>query len=110
MDTAVVGKQPTHSLVAATDDLKTKVYVGKFWMKESQYGAFLSGELATERTYEGKVFEGYSIIEDRHLMALNMEIQALKEKVKDLESLIPKSEFTKALDNAYDKPLDEVVF
>lgn len=110
MDTAVVGKQPTHSVVASSDDFKKKVYVGKLWLKESVHGTFLSGELATERTYEGKVFEGYSIIEDRHLMALNMEIQALKEKVKDLESLIPKSEFTKALDNAYDKPLDEVVF
>lgn len=110
MDTAIVGKQPTHSLVAASDDFKEKVYVGKFWLKDSQYGPFLSGNMATEREYEGKTFHGYSIIEDRHLMALNMEIKALKEKVKDLESLIPKSEFTKAIDNAYDKPLESPEF
>ena len=103
MDTAVVGKQPTHSLVAATDDLKTKVYVGKFWMKESQYGAFLSGELATERTYEGKTFEGYSIVEDKYL-------QSLFDKIKNLEAQIPKTEMEKALDHAYGKPLENTNF
>lgn len=103
MDTPMVGKQPTHAIVATTDDYKEKITVGKLWLKESTYGNFLSGEMAKESVYEGKTYKGYSIVEDGYL-------NALREKIKNLEAQIPKTELEKAIDNAYEKPLDEVVF
>lgn len=103
MDTPTVGKQPTHAIVATTDDYKEKITVGKLWLKESQYGNFLSGEMSKETIYEGKTYKGYSIVEDGYL-------NALKETIKNLEAQIPKSEFTKAIDNAYDKPLESPIF
>lgn len=103
MDTPMVGKQPTHAIVATTDDYKDKITVGKLWLKESQYGNFLSGEMSKESIYEGKTYKGYSIVEDGYL-------NALKETIKNLEAQIPKSEFTKALDNAYEKPLQNPEF
>lgn len=103
MDTPMVGKMPTHAIVATTDDYKNKITVGKLWLKESEYGNFLSGEMSKESTHEGKTYKGYSIVEDGYL-------NALKETIKNLEAQIPKSEFTKAIEKAYDKPLENQIF
>jgi len=103
MDTAVVGKQPTHAIVASTDDYKDKVTVGKLWLKESTYGNFLSGEMSKASTYEGKEYKGYSVVEDSYL-------QSLFDKIKNLEAQIPKTEMEKAIDHAYDKPLENINF
>ena len=48
-------KMPSHALIAATDDYKTKVTVGKMWLKSGEYGNYLSGQLNAEnRTYKKK--------------------------------------------------------
>jgi hypothetical protein len=48
-------KMPSHSIIAATDDYKEKVSVGKLWLKTGEWGNYLSGELNKEnRTYQKK--------------------------------------------------------
>jgi hypothetical protein len=48
-------KMPSHSIIAATDDYKEKVNVGKLWLKAGEWGYYLSGELNKEnRTYQKK--------------------------------------------------------
>lgn len=103
MDTPIAGNQPTHAMIAATADFKDKKTVGKLWLKVGEFGNFLSGELASKREYEGKVFQGYSIVEDNYL-------QSLVEKIRSLEVQIPKTDFENAIDSAYDKPLEQVDF
>lgn len=95
-------KTPTHALKVTLEGSKPLI-VGKLWTKTGEYGKFLSGVMANEFKGEKGTFPGYCIVEDKY-------IQSLEEKIKNLEAQIPKSELTKALDNAYDKPLDEVVF
>jgi len=95
-------KTPTHVMKVALEGSKP-VIVGKLWTKTGQYGKFLSGVMANEFKGEKGTFPGYCIVEDKY-------IQALEDKIRLLESKIPKDDFTKAIDNAYDQPLDEVVF
>lgn len=59
--------------------------------------------MANEFKGEKGTFPGYCIVEDKY-------IEALEEKVRLLEAQIPKSEFTKAIENAYDKPLQSQEF
>lgn len=103
MDTPAIGKMPSHSIIAATSDYKEKATVGALWLKTGDFGNFLSGELKGEYEKDGKVFPGYCIVEDGY-------INGLLEKIRQFEAKIPKDDFTKALDNAYGQPLDEVVF
>jgi len=103
MDTPIVGKMPSHAIIAATSDYKEKATVGALWLKTGDFGNFLSGELKNEGMKDDKKYPGYSIVEDSYL-------QLLQDKIKNLEALIPKSEFTKAIDNAYEKPLEHPIF
>jgi len=103
MDTAVVGKMPTHAVIASTPDFKNKVTVGALWLKEGEFGMFLSGELKNETIKDDKKYPGYSIVEDSYL-------QLLQDKIKNLEAQIPKSGFDKAIDSAYEKPLQDPIF
>lgn len=95
-------KTPTHAIKVALEGSKS-IIVGKLWTKTGQYGKFLSGVMANEFKGEKGTFPGYCIVEDKY-------IQSLEDKIRLLESKIPKNELEKAIDNAYDKPLDEVVF
>lgn len=95
-------KTPTHVMKVALEGSKPLI-VGKLWTKTGQYGKFLSGVMANEFKGEKGIFPGYCIVEDKY-------ITALEEKIKNLEAQIPKSEFTKVIDNAYDKPLEDVIF
>lgn len=95
-------KTPTHALKVTLEGSKPLI-VGKLWTKTGEYGKFLSGVMSNEFKGEKGTFPGYCIVEDRY-------IQDLEEKVRLLEAQIPKSEFTKALDNAYDKPLENPIF
>lgn len=104
MDTAEVGKMPTHAIIAATSDYKTKATVGALWAKEGQYGKFLSGELKNKVEKDGKTFPGYSIVEDSYLAELEHKLKFYAERIKDLESQIPpkeKTEFEKKIDEVY---------
>lgn len=56
------GKKPSHSLVASDDKYENKTMVGKLWTKTGTYGKFLSGQLDSNRTYEGKEYKGYVLI------------------------------------------------
>ncbi len=103
MDTAVVGKMPTHAVIASTPDFKNKVTVGALWLKEGEFGMFLSGELKNETIKDDKKYPGYSIVEDSYL-------QLLQDKIKNLEAQIPKSGFDKAIDSAYEKPLQDPLY
>lgn len=94
-------KTPTHAIKVTLEGSKPLI-VGKLWTKVGQYGKFLSGLMANEFKGEKGTFPGYCIVEDKY-------IEALEEKVRILESQIPKSEFTKAIDNAYDKPLENPI-
>lgn len=95
-------KTPTHALKVTLEGSKPLI-VGKLWTKTGEYGKFLSGVMANEFNGEKYIFPGYCIVEDKY-------ITALEEKIKNLEAQIPKSEFTKAIDNAYDKPLESPEF
>lgn len=95
-------KTPTHALKVALEGSKPLI-VGKLWTKTGEYGKFLSGVMANEFKGEKGTFPGYCIVEDKY-------ITALEEKIKNLEAQIPKTELEKAIDHAYEKPLEEVVF
>lgn len=70
-DTPEVGsKKPTHNLVASNDKYENKTIIGKLWVKEGQYGKFLSGELSKARTYEGKEYDGYVILTQKEYDSL----------------------------------------
>ena len=103
MDTPVVGKMPSHAIIAATADYKEKATVGALWLKTGDYGNFLSGELKSKGEKDGKVFPGYCIVEDGY-------VNGLLEKIRQFEAKIPKNELEKAIDSAYEKPLEEVEF
>lgn len=95
-------RTPTHAIKVTLEGSKSLI-IGKLWTKTGQYGKFLSGVMANEFKGEKGTFPGYCIVEDKY-------IQNLEEKVRLLEAQIPKSEFTKALDNAYEKPLENPDF
>ena len=95
-------KTPTHVMKVALEGSKPLI-VGKLWTKTGQYGKFLSGVMANEFKGEKGTFPGYCIVEDKY-------VQALEDKIKNLEAQIPKTEMENALDHAYSKPLDEVTF
>ena len=96
-------KTPTHALKVMGLEGSKPLVVGKLWTKTGQYGKFLSGVMANEFKGDKGTFPGYCIVEDKY-------IERLEDKIKNLEAQIPKSEFTKALDNAYEKPLENPIF
>ena len=105
-----------------TKEAPNYIVIGKGWLKKDKNdNTYTSIALETDRSYETKAkqdgtpsktvhVDGWVLVKTKDLKEIEAIIHKLKEKVKDLESLIPKDEFTKAIDQAYDKPLDEVVF
>lgn len=44
----VDSKQPSHAIIASTSDFKEKIIAGKLWMREGEWGKYLSGSLNKE--------------------------------------------------------------
>jgi len=110
------------SVNLGTKESPNYVVIGKGWLKQDKNNnTYTSVSLETDRTYETKAkqdgtpaktvhVDGWVLVKTKELQKLNTEVETLKEIVRDLEAQIPKSEFTKALDNAYDKPLENPIF
>lgn len=96
-------KTPTHVIKVMGLEGSKPIIVGKLWTKTGQFGKFLSGVMANEFKGEKGVFPGFCIVEDKY-------IQSLEDKVRILESQMPKSDFDKAIDQAYENPFGLPVF
>ena len=89
MDTPVVGKMPTHRLIAATDDYKNKVSVGTLWLKSGDYGNYLSGEMQTAQSKDGKVYPAYVIVEENYIKQLQLRINELENAIPSQSAFTP---------------------
>ena len=98
-----------------TQEAPNYIVVGKGWLKKDKNdNTYTSVALETDRSYETKAKQdgtpSKTVHVDGWVLVKTKELQSLFDKIKNLEAQIPKSEFTKALDNAYDKPLQSQEF
>jgi len=82
-------KTPSHALIAANNDFTKKVKIGAMWLRQGEYGQYLSGQLNDEpRTWKDKdgnehTDEAYVIISRKDyddLLALKQPKVVLTEK------------------------------
>lgn len=114
MDTPVVGKMPTHRLIAATDDYKNKATVGTLWLKSGDYGNYLSGEMQSEQIKEAKVYPGYVIVEENYIKQLQLRINELENAIPSQSAFTPDEEQiinnARAQHGAQQSKVDEIPF
>jgi len=76
--------KPTHDITASKklpDGSYSKaVNVGSAWTRDGANGKYLSGLLRNDREYQGKVFDGYTLIKDSDLNKLMKMAESLLQK------------------------------
>lgn len=102
-------KTPTHALRVTVDGRKP-ITVGKLWTRESEYGKYLSGVMQDEFKGEKGTFPGYVIVEDTEIDQLKNKIAELENKIEKLKTLIPKTEFEKTIEEAYETDFQQPKF
>jgi len=79
-------KKPTHDITASTklpDGTYSKaVNVGSMWTREGTKGKYLSGQFSNEREYNGQVFDGYVLVNEKELKKVLDLAQAMVQKTK----------------------------
>lgn len=105
-----------------TQEAPNYIVVGKGWLKKDKNdNTYTSVALETDRSYETKAkqdgtpaktvyIDGWTLVKTKDLQELDTKFNSLKEKIRSLESQIPKTDFENAIDSAYAKPLDQVDF
>lgn len=78
-------KKPTHDITASKKlpdgSYSKSVNVGSAWTREGNSGKYLSGAFRNAKEYEGKQFDGYSLIKDSDLTKLLKAYEALMQKL-----------------------------
>lgn len=78
--------KPTHDITASTklqDGTYSKsVNVGSMWTRDGAKGKYLSGQFSNSREYQGKVFDGYVLVNEEELKKVLSLAEAMVQKTK----------------------------
>lgn len=89
-DTGGDTKKPTHDIsVSVEGDYNDKAYAGSLWTKQGEKGAFLSGQFSKTREYNGKIYEGYVLVNEKELDNLLLKLANPNYPVEGIDTGIP---------------------